>query len=151
MTKMSYIKASRASQISTRMANQAVIRLRPTVPSMLINSRATFSNHISMKNVNYQNNCHIPKPIIMTPTTRFNTNPAVLMTFDQNGGRISKPLMEKRRRARINQCLSQLKMIVVDSARQYTKVLSLLPLLHAQCYWNQFHSIQFTLILIAEQ
>ncbi|KAH7644063.1 transcription factor hes-1 -like [Dermatophagoides farinae] len=39
----------------------------------------------------------------------------------QNGVRISKPLMEKRRRARINQCLSQLKTIVVDSAGQYTQ------------------------------
>lgn len=123
MTKMSCIRASQASQISTQMTSQTVIRLRPTIPSMVINRGAPFSNHIPIKNVNYQNNCHIPKPIIMTPTTRFNTNPAVLMTFDQNGGRISKPLMEKRRRARINQCLSQLKMIVVDSAKQYTKVL----------------------------
>lgn len=62
-----------------------------------------------------------PKPTVMTPTTRFNSNPTVIC--DQTpGGRISKPLMEKRRRARINQCLSQLKQIVVDSAGEYTQV-----------------------------
>jgi len=66
-----------------------------------------------------------PQPKLMTPTTRFNSNPTVLLpSGDQSGpgGRISKPLMEKRRRARINQCLSQLKQIVVDSAGQYTSV-----------------------------
>lgn len=66
-----------------------------------------------------------PKPTIMTPTTRFNSNPTVIC--DQTpGSRISKPLMEKRRRARINQCLSQLKQIVVDSAGEYTQVCHLL-------------------------
>ena len=63
----------------------------------------------------------VPKPMIMAPTTRFNSNPTLVFD-DQTGGRISKPLMEKRRRARINQCLSQLKQIVVDSAGQYTEV-----------------------------
>ena len=62
-----------------------------------------------------------PKPMLMAPTTRFNSNPTVVFD-DQANGRISKPLMEKRRRARINQCLSQLKQIVVDSAGQYTEV-----------------------------
>lgn len=62
-----------------------------------------------------------PKPMLMAPTTRFNSNPTVIYD-DQASGRISKPLMEKRRRARINQCLSQLKQIVVDSAGQYTEV-----------------------------
>ncbi|KAH9399404.1 hypothetical protein TYRP_017815 [Tyrophagus putrescentiae] len=61
-----------------------------------------------------------PKPMLMAPTTRFNSNPTVVFD-DQANGRISKPLMEKRRRARINQCLSQLKQIVVDSAGQYTE------------------------------
>ncbi|KAJ6219070.1 hypothetical protein RDWZM_004882 [Blomia tropicalis] len=62
-----------------------------------------------------------PKPMMMLPTTRFNSNPTVLLADQSQGGRISKPLMEKRRRARINQCLSQLKQIVVDSAGQHTQ------------------------------
>lgn len=62
-----------------------------------------------------------PKPMLMQPTTRFNSNPT--LPVDEANGRISKPLMEKRRRARINQCLSKLKKIVVDSAGQYTEVL----------------------------
>ena len=64
----------------------------------------------------------LPKPMMMLPTTRFNSNPTVLLADQSQGGRISKPLMEKRRRARINQCLSQLKQIVVDSAGQHTQV-----------------------------
>lgn len=63
---------------------------------------------------------HVPAPKLATPTTRFNSNPSVVMC-DPNGGKISKPLMEKKRRARINQCLSQLKMIVVDSAGEQTQ------------------------------
>lgn len=36
--------------------------------------------------------------------------------------RMSKPMMEKRRRARINQCLMQLKTMVIDSGKQNIQV-----------------------------
>ncbi|CAG2122223.1 unnamed protein product, partial [Medioppia subpectinata] len=39
--------------------------------------------------------------------------------LNKNGvKRMSKPMMEKRRRARINQCLMQLKEMVIDSGKQ---------------------------------
>ena len=37
--------------------------------------------------------------------------------------RLSKPLIEKRRRARINTCLMQLKEMVIDSNKLYKQVL----------------------------
>ncbi|KAG0411418.1 hypothetical protein HPB47_011455 [Ixodes persulcatus] len=37
--------------------------------------------------------------------------------METGGRRVSKPLMEKRRRARINRCLSQLKALLVDSSK----------------------------------
>ncbi|XP_064460215.1 transcription factor HES-4-like [Ornithodoros turicata] len=47
--------------------------------------------------------------------------PAALTTkmpdVKQDGRRVSKPLMEKRRRARINQCLSQLKSLLLNNTR----------------------------------
>ena len=36
--------------------------------------------------------------------------------------RMSKPMMEKRRRARINRCLTQLKEMVIDSGKQNVQV-----------------------------
>ncbi|OTF83285.1 Transcription factor HES-1 (Hairy and enhancer of split 1)-like [Euroglyphus maynei] len=119
MTKIAYIRAtSRQQQQQQSSMNQSII-LQPSIPSMMMQQqRPSFANPKMI------NNNHMPKPMIMTPTTRFNSNPNVLIGLDQqqqNGVRISKPLMEKRRRARINQCLSQLKTIVVDSAGQYTQ------------------------------
>ncbi|KAH9416570.1 hypothetical protein DERP_009933 [Dermatophagoides pteronyssinus] len=104
--------------------NQSI--LKPTIPSMMQQPRPSFPNPQTTRMImmNNQNNPLPPKPMIMTPTTRFNSNPNILLGLDQqqqNGQRISKPLMEKRRRARINQCLTQLKLIVVDSAGQYTQ------------------------------
>ena len=89
-----------------------------TQPSPSMNSS------VSKPHSNTQTPILKPPIITITPTTRFNSNPAanLLTAVDQAGGRISKPLMEKRRRARINQSLSQLKSIVVDSAREYTQV-----------------------------
>ncbi|CAN7987527.1 unnamed protein product, partial [Ixodes pacificus] len=40
---------------------------------------------------------------------------------------VSKPLMEKRRRARINRCLSQLKALLVDSSKPESFVLAQSP------------------------
>ena len=37
--------------------------------------------------------------------------------------RLSKPLIEKRRRARINTCLMQLKEMVIDSNKLYKQVI----------------------------
>ncbi|XP_046912341.2 uncharacterized protein LOC124493317 isoform X1 [Dermatophagoides farinae] len=137
MTKIAYIRATNRQQqqqsslsMPIKSMNQSII-LQPSIPSMMMNhqQRPSFPNPQSkmmmmMTTNNNNNNNNAPKPMIMTPTTRFNTNPNVLLGLDQqqqNGVRISKPLMEKRRRARINQCLSQLKTIVVDSAGQYTQ------------------------------
>ncbi|KPM09656.1 Transcription factor HES-1 (Hairy and enhancer of split 1)-like protein 2 [Sarcoptes scabiei] len=97
--------------------------LQPSIPTMQQQPRPMMSmmnRNGSIQFDHRRSNSNAPKPMIMTPTTRFNTNPSVLILDQQNGGRISKPLMEKRRRARINQCLSQLKTIVVDSAGQHT-------------------------------
>lgn len=43
---------------------------------------------------------------------------------DYSNQRLTKPMIEKRRRARINQCLLQLKEIVIDSGRQRIQVIN---------------------------
>ena len=131
MTKIAYIRATNRQYQQQQQQQQQSISmnqsiLKPTIPSMMQQPRPSFPNPQTTRMImmNNQNNPLPPKPMIMTPTTRFNSNPNILLGLDQqqqNGQRISKPLMEKRRRARINQCLTQLKLIVVDSAGQYTQ------------------------------